>query len=111
MDLGPWDPGTLGPSAYKVPAPFFVFLLPSYLSLSLSSIIFSTLLIHTHTASLILFIMRSSIIFLSALATSVMAGNATDTYTFPAGFDIGLVKPGDLCMYLDSSSNNTMLIK
>ncbi|KUM61073.1 hypothetical protein ACN42_g6053 [Penicillium freii] len=49
--------------------------------------------------------MRSSIIFLSALATSVMAGNATDTYVFPAGFNIGLVKPGDLSSYCSAQRN------
>ncbi|KAJ5817959.1 hypothetical protein N7447_007967 [Penicillium robsamsonii] len=40
--------------------------------------------------------MRSSIIFISALATAVMGANSTDSaYTLPAGFNIGLVKPGE----------------
>jgi hypothetical protein len=34
--------------------------------------------------------MRSSIAFLSALATSVLAANSTE-YTFPEGWNIGLV--------------------
>ncbi|KAJ5997705.1 hypothetical protein N7499_005898 [Penicillium canescens] len=35
--------------------------------------------------------MRSSVAFLSALATSVLAANSTDSYTFPEGWNIGLV--------------------
>ncbi|KAJ5312291.1 hypothetical protein PENANT_c011G00427 [Penicillium antarcticum] len=35
--------------------------------------------------------MRYSIAFLSALATSVLAANSTDSYTFPEGWNIGLV--------------------
>ncbi|KGO77520.1 hypothetical protein PITC_037640 [Penicillium italicum] len=49
--------------------------------------------------------MRSSIIFLSALATSVMAGNGTDTYTFPAGFNIGLVSSSQLSDYCSAQRN------
>ncbi|KAJ5617127.1 hypothetical protein N7537_002241 [Penicillium hordei] len=49
--------------------------------------------------------MRSSIIFLSALATSVMADNSTDTYTFPAGFNIGLVDSANLNSYCSAQRN------
>ncbi|CDM30912.1 hypothetical protein DTO013E5_440 [Penicillium roqueforti] len=49
--------------------------------------------------------MRSSIIFLSALATAVMADNSTDTYTFPAGFNIGLVDSGTLSSWCSAQRN------
>ncbi|KAJ5498791.1 hypothetical protein N7453_007842 [Penicillium expansum] len=49
--------------------------------------------------------MRSSIIFLSALATAVMADNSTDTYTFPAGFNIGLVSSSQLSDYCSAQRN------
>jgi hypothetical protein len=43
--------------------------------------------------------MRSSIIFLSALATSVMGANNTGPYTLPTDFNIGLVESSELSMY------------
>ena len=64
----------------------------------LFSLLSSLLLVHSISN---LSIMRSSIIFLSALATAVMTDNSTDTYTFPAGFNIGLVDSGTLSMYPD----------
>jgi hypothetical protein len=44
--------------------------------------------------------MRSSIVVLSALATAAMGANSTYTYTFPAGFNIGLVESGERSEYL-----------
>jgi hypothetical protein len=43
--------------------------------------------------------MRTTIVFLSALATSVMGANST-TYSLPAGFNVGLVDPSERSMYL-----------
>lgn len=43
--------------------------------------------------------MRSSLIFLSALATSVMGANNTGPYTLPTDFNIGLVDSSELSMY------------
>ncbi|KAJ5082072.1 hypothetical protein N7532_011115 [Penicillium argentinense] len=39
--------------------------------------------------------MRASVVYLSTLATAVLGSNST-TYTLPAGFNIGLVKPDEL---------------
>ncbi|CAI7594086.1 unnamed protein product [Penicillium glandicola] len=49
--------------------------------------------------------MRSSIIFLSALASSVMAANSTDTYTLPTDFNIGLVESGLLSDWCSAQRN------
>ncbi|CAG8903988.1 unnamed protein product [Penicillium egyptiacum] len=50
--------------------------------------------------------MRSSIIFLSALATSVMgANNTTGTYTLPADFNIGLVESSELSVWCSAQRN------
>jgi hypothetical protein len=46
--------------------------------------------------------MRSSIILLSALATSVMGANNTGPYTLPTDFNIGLVESSELSMYPDN---------
>jgi hypothetical protein len=39
--------------------------------------------------------MRSSIVLVSAFAAAALGSNST-SYTFPAGFNIGLVKPDEL---------------
>lgn len=44
-----------------------------------------------------LFIMRSSIVLLSALATAVMGANSTE-YTLPEGFNLGLVDSSERSM-------------
>ena len=45
--------------------------------------------------------MRSSIVFLTALATAAMGDNSTSTYsyTFPAGWNLGLVESGERSKY------------
>ncbi|KAJ5356468.1 hypothetical protein N7517_011077 [Penicillium concentricum] len=50
--------------------------------------------------------MRSSIILISTLATAVMGANSTDSaYTLPAGFNIGLVKPGEPSTWCSAQRN------
>ncbi|KAJ5497000.1 hypothetical protein N7463_008987 [Penicillium fimorum] len=50
--------------------------------------------------------MRSSIIFISALATAVMGANSTDSvYTLPAGFNIALAKPGEPATWCAAQRN------
>lgn len=40
--------------------------------------------------------MLSSIVLLSTLAVSALGSNSSAPYTFPAGFNLGLVKPDEL---------------
>lgn len=40
--------------------------------------------------------MLSSMVIVSALAATALGANTTYTYTFPAGFNIGLVSPDQL---------------
>jgi hypothetical protein len=47
--------------------------------------------------------MRYSVVALSALATAAMGQNSTSPYTFPAGFNIGLVDSSDRSEYLRDS--------
>ena len=42
--------------------------------------------------------MLSSIVLLSTIVASALANNSSASYTFPAGFNIGLVKPDELSM-------------
>ncbi|KAJ5250348.1 hypothetical protein N7489_000758 [Penicillium chrysogenum] len=49
--------------------------------------------------------MRSSIIFLSALATSVMGANNTGPYTLPTDFNIGLVESSELSVWCSAQRN------
>jgi hypothetical protein len=44
----------------------------------------------------VIFIMLPSMVLMSALAATAFGANTTYTYTFPAGFNIGLVKPDQL---------------
>ena len=48
--------------------------------------------------------MYSSIVLLSALAASAVAQNST-SYTFPQGFNLGLVKPDDLNSWCQGQRN------
>ncbi|KAJ5120585.1 uncharacterized protein N7515_009973 [Penicillium bovifimosum] len=48
--------------------------------------------------------MRTSIVFLSALATSVMGANST-TYTLPAGFNVGLVDSSERSAWCSAQRN------
>ncbi|KAJ5178081.1 uncharacterized protein N7500_000780 [Penicillium coprophilum] len=50
--------------------------------------------------------MRSSLIFISALATAVMGQNSTESdYTLPAGFNIGLVESGERSSWCSAQRN------
>ncbi|CAG7946895.1 unnamed protein product [Penicillium nalgiovense] len=49
--------------------------------------------------------MRSSLIFLSALATSVMGANNTGPYTLPTDFNIGLVDSSELSVWCSAQRN------
>lgn len=53
--------------------------------------------------------MIPSIVLMSALAATAMGANTNYTYTFPAGFNIGLVDPGDLCRSTTSRSRRNPL--
>ncbi|KAJ5558476.1 hypothetical protein N7535_008689 [Penicillium sp. DV-2018c] len=49
--------------------------------------------------------MRTSIIFLSALATSVLGANSTSPYTLPAGFNVGLVDSSERSAWCSAQRN------
>ncbi|KAJ5458239.1 hypothetical protein N7475_009627 [Penicillium sp. IBT 31633x] len=49
--------------------------------------------------------MRTSIVFLSALATAVMGANSTEPYTFPEGFNIGLVDSAERSSWCSAQRN------
>ncbi|CAI7573169.1 hypothetical protein N7533_008881 [Penicillium manginii] len=48
--------------------------------------------------------MRSSIVLVSAFAAAALGSNST-SYTFPAGFNIGLVKPDELSSWCTGQRN------